>query len=461
MNSLHASDIVPEDYHYIGLYKQDLFSAFFWTLWLNKKEAERFDIPLEHSDALVANGHFCFKQSTLTVLREILTLQRAKQSTLWFENLALRTRVVIDEVIGPLAVSIKEPFTIESFEKYIDDGRRIMHFWCLAALFAIVIDEEIHKQAQQEGIPEETLSALMIPVETLLTKQHREAWELKQKLAYEGLEKMLPHLKEHVTRYGWIEMANFLGEPFTVEKLLKQMEILSEPLHKPTSQLLSPEMSLLLNIAQNISFIRQYSAESFAQFSYLSKPALEHIAHRLNSNYEHILQFLPSELKDSFFRNSPLPCFQTIGGKRSYAVSQTNNEEIMLTDDVKSSEDIAQLFITRAREETNVLKGRVGNPGHAKGKVKVILSVEEFSKMEDNDVLVTTMTTPDFVMLMRRSCAIITDIGGLLSHAAIVGRELEKPCVIGTKFGTQILRDGDEVEVDATQGIITILQRAH
>ena len=74
-------------------------------------------------------------------------------------------------------------------------------------------------------------------------------------------------------------------------------------------------------------------------------------------------------------------------------------------------------------------------------------------------VLVTTMTNPAYVPIMEKSIAIITDEGGLLCHAAIVSRELNKPCIIGTKIATQVFKDGDLVEVDAESGVVKILER--
>jgi pyruvate,water dikinase len=73
--------------------------------------------------------------------------------------------------------------------------------------------------------------------------------------------------------------------------------------------------------------------------------------------------------------------------------------------------------------------------------------------MKEGDVLVTTMTTPEYVLLMQKASAIVTNMGGLLCHAAIVSRELNKPCVINTKIGTEVFKDGDMVEVDADKGI--------
>ncbi len=69
------------------------------------------------------------------------------------------------------------------------------------------------------------------------------------------------------------------------------------------------------------------------------------------------------------------------------------------------------------------------------------------------------MTTPDYVPLMQCAVAVVTDLGGILSHAAIVCRELRKPCIVGTKVATQVLKDGDLVEVDTERGIVRILKK--
>jgi len=69
-------------------------------------------------------------------------------------------------------------------------------------------------------------------------------------------------------------------------------------------------------------------------------------------------------------------------------------------------------------------------------------------------VLVIPMTRPEHVPYMKLASAIVTDDGGITCHAAIVSRELGKPCVIGTKIATQIFKDGDMVEVNANHGIV-------
>jgi pyruvate,water dikinase len=107
---------------------------------------------------------------------------------------------------------------------------------------------------------------------------------------------------------------------------------------------------------------------------------------------------------------------------------------------------------TEAVEGTPILEGYGASPGVAVGVVKIIHDVNEIWKIEKGDVLVTKMTNPDFVVAMEKSAAIITDEGGVTSHAAIVSRELGTPCIVATKTATQTLKEGMKITVDATHG---------
>ncbi len=98
-------------------------------------------------------------------------------------------------------------------------------------------------------------------------------------------------------------------------------------------------------------------------------------------------------------------------------------------------------------------------PGLAQGKVKIIIEPNESIVFQKNDILVCDMTDVRYLPYMKDAAAIITDRGSILSHAAIIARELGKPCIIGTKIATKVLHDGDEVEVDAENGIVRILAR--
>lgn len=101
-----------------------------------------------------------------------------------------------------------------------------------------------------------------------------------------------------------------------------------------------------------------------------------------------------------------------------------------------------------------VLTGTPASIGSATGKVKKIVFPYDFTGFEQGSILVTEMTSPLFLPVMKKAGAIITDIGGLLCHAAIVAREFEIPCIVNTKEGTKVLKDGQLVTVNATKGEI-------
>lgn len=105
-------------------------------------------------------------------------------------------------------------------------------------------------------------------------------------------------------------------------------------------------------------------------------------------------------------------------------------------------------------EDLQELQGQCACPGSARGEVKVIIRAKDMNKMREGDILVSIATDPDIVPAMKKAAAIVTEQGGVTSHAAIVSRELGIPCVIGTKIATKVFKDGDMVEVDAVRGIV-------
>lgn len=106
------------------------------------------------------------------------------------------------------------------------------------------------------------------------------------------------------------------------------------------------------------------------------------------------------------------------------------------------------------------IAGTAAFPGNVTGTVRIVLNMKSLGKVSEGDILVSHMTLPAFLPALEKAAAIVTDEGGMLSHAAIVSRELRKPCIIGTKMATKVLKDGDRVEVDANHGMVRVLSRA-
>jgi len=101
-----------------------------------------------------------------------------------------------------------------------------------------------------------------------------------------------------------------------------------------------------------------------------------------------------------------------------------------------------------------VLKGLAVSPGIVTGTVRIIHGLKDVTKVQQGDILVTVMTSPDLVPTMSKAAAIITDEGSLTCHAAIVSREMSIPCIVGTQTATKTLKDGQTVTVDAYKGFV-------
>jgi len=110
-------------------------------------------------------------------------------------------------------------------------------------------------------------------------------------------------------------------------------------------------------------------------------------------------------------------------------------------------------------EKSPILVGAPASPGIGTGIVKILESAKEINKIHQGDVLVTSMTSPDFVPAMKKASAIVTDKGGQTSHAAIVSRELGIPCVVGCENATAKLREGMVITVDGAKGEVYLGSR--
>lgn len=163
------------------------------------------------------------------------------------------------------------------------------------------------------------------------------------------------------------------------------------------------------------------------------------------SIYPEFRKILSKKLKSSQLaqRKNICVCVQVDGG---YEIKTGQEAEALL-----------QYF--SAVDKTDQIKGITASLGCVRGRVKVLLKVHDLINVKPGDILVSSMTRPEMTPAMKKAAAVITDEGGLTSHAAIISRELKIPCIIGTKVATRILKDGDLVEVDANKGVVNILKR--
>jgi len=145
--------------------------------------------------------------------------------------------------------------------------------------------------------------------------------------------------------------------------------------------------------------------------------------------------------------------------KRGYIFFEGEVYANMTVKELESLKNITVVLTHGSDSDTpDSVCGQTARKGKAVGRVRIVLRTAHLDKVESGDIIVTPMTTPDYLAGMKRAAAFVTDEGGITCHAAIVAREMDKPCVIGTKVATQVLHDGDLVEVDADHGIVKTIR---
>ncbi len=169
--------------------------------------------------------------------------------------------------------------------------------------------------------------------------------------------------------------------------------------------------------------------------------------------------------KEEAFSNLPEKELSEILDKRSKGFIYYNKEIVLERDinDYLHEKNIRLEKPTNPDINSKSFTGASACKGKAIGRARVVYNENDLRKIKTNeDILVTPMTRPDYVRFMKKAGAIVTDEGGIICHAAIVAREMKKPCIIGTKVATNVLNDGDliEVDADADKGIVKILEKA-
>jgi phosphoenolpyruvate synthase/pyruvate phosphate dikinase len=279
---------------------------------------------------------------------------------------------------------------------------------------------------------------------------------LKDKLRNGELKK---RIEEHTIKFGWMGVSDnsLLGNPwkddYFIEKIKEienseeKLKILATIREKETETYkkfvggLDKDLVEDAQVLQDFIYLRTYRITALKKAQINIKPLIKEISKRFDIAFEDIVWFKPEEI-ESLLIDGKIPDFER--RKNGYTVTRENGV-VRLEGSIGHAEDV---------KPVETIKGVAANKGKAEGVVKIIYSAKDVDKMEKGNILVTRMTVPDMIMAIEKAAAIVTDEGGITSHAVIISRELGKPCVIATKIATKVLKDGDRVRVDAENGIV-------
>lgn len=341
--------------------------------------------------------------------------------------------------------------------------------------------ERYFEQKIREEVPEEKdVSALLEPVYVRDPVVER-GLEVASVCSRETDEAVIAKaLEDYYQDYCWLSMFSVEDEPLNREYFEAEVAGLLKRVKDPEKELanlakreeeLKVQLETRLNqlgadkqLRQTVWFLQEYirlrneRKNALCRAHYLVRPLLEAIAKKLEWTYEQICLLSFEEMQDLLSGDEAFWQKEVEKRQQGWALLMIDGKMKVITGAQAIVQTIEQYrIVQQAQDRGGVIKGRPASLGVAEGPVKVVRSIADLGKVAEGDVLVTRMTTPDFVPAMRRAAAIVTDEGGVTCHAAIVARELGVPCVIATGRATQVLADGVVVRVDGQAGEVRVV----
>ncbi len=192
------------------------------------------------------------------------------------------------------------------------------------------------------------------------------------------------------------------------------------------------------------------------EFIYLRRAIYKEWGKRIGLSEEDTKYLLPEELKDCLLNNVS-PDTELIAKRRALCVAVIENDSFVLHVG-EEAKKLASAFDRLITDDVSPLQGEVAySGGKIEGIARMVTDVNDMERLKEGEILVSSRTYPDLLPAMKRSKAIVAELGGLLSHAAIVSREMKIPCLVGVRNATTKIKDGQRIEVDTEAGAITLL----
>jgi phosphoenolpyruvate synthase/pyruvate phosphate dikinase len=268
-------------------------------------------------------------------------------------------------------------------------------------------------------------------------------------LTYEGLVERV----KQALQFGF-------EEGFLVQQKITRR---NEKIAKQIIAAIKGDQKLLYNIdnARELAYVLTAGIEEAYISSSRYLNFMQIVAERIGVGFQDMKFLLSKEVFQALRNDEKISEAKISERRKGYAMAVFNGKQWF---SFGESGHAISVFVDKELNKADMnakeLRGQATCKGLVKGRVKIALTPDQAHALEEGEILVCSMTNPDYVFAMRKSSAVITDEGGLLSHAAIMSREFQKPCIIGTKIATQVLHDGDLVEVDADAGVVRIVERA-
>ena len=292
-------------------------------------------------------------------------------------------------------------------------------------------------------------------------------------------------IDEHVKKYSWIKgPVEFEDTAFTKEDYLERLNnLLNDNIEEKIENItkvrkendiqyekileqykFSLKAKNLIKAIRDFIFLRTYTTEYSDHLFFVGRHSIfKEISNRTNIPDQELIMLDDKEILD-ILKNQGVMSKEIKNTledrKKGFAMIWINGDvkTVFGDESLDLQNEIAGIYKISGTQEnsvdSNVISGSIANRGKVKGIARVLTTYKDIYKVQKGDIIVATMTTPDYVSAMEKAAGFITDEGGITCHAAILSREFNVPCIVGTVNATKEIKDGEMIELDAYSGKI-------
>lgn len=284
-------------------------------------------------------------------------------------------------------------------------------------------------------------------------------------------------LLNHARTYAWLFFNSYdvhvnlkflkirLGESFDTQAKLREMAYLKKRQRVIFRGIGDRRVLELCFFLQHLSIVRLELKDCWGGAEYRFLSLFQEIAKRIQVPFDVMMAtYRFEDYHGALLAGQKLSQDAVAQRKKSFLFWKRGSEISFIERPMPIRQIVRSLRGKIHAKKVSTLHGVPASPGKTAGRARLVQSTDinqllkDLKRFRKGDILVTWMTQPNMVPIARKASAIIADEGGITSHAAVIARELKIPCIVGVKYATKVLHDGDEIEVDADLGIVRILK---
>lgn len=314
---------------------------------------------------------------------------------------------------------------------------------------------------------DQVIADLSTPVQTSFVQEERLAL-LRIGLHPSGEQQEL--LKQHQAAWHWVENSYIESEPLPVEHFAKKLQAMCDAGEVTEEQLrelhhtaerkqerkvqlygalqISHALQTIIDCSDRISHMTDMRKMGVLRLNSLIWETFHDYAHEVDVPFETLAWMVPAEMRECV---SSANWSHVEERMASGSITMIDSGEFVLVQGGQFTQLDLRPFLGSADGQT-ALKGQVAFRGVIEGVARIIRGRNDFAQFRDGDILITNQTTPEFIPLMKRAAAVVTEQGGITCHAAIVSRELKIPCIIGCTSAMTFFHNGQAMIVDGEKG---------